>query len=137
MSEKPDNTAIVLFDGVCNFCDDSINRIIRHDKNNHFRFAPLQSETGKKLSHQYGIDPSKTDSIILVEDGKVYTRSSAILRITKSMNRLYPLMYGFLIVPPFIRDAVYDLVARNRYKWFGKKESCMIPTAAVRAKFLD
>ncbi|MFL5762297.1 MAG: thiol-disulfide oxidoreductase DCC family protein [Bacteroidia bacterium] len=137
MPEQADHTAIVLFDGICNFCDNSINRIIRHDKKNHFRFAALQSESGKKLSQQYGIDTSQTDSIILIEDGKAYTRSSAILRITKNMNRLYPLLYGLLVIPPFIRNAVYDLVARNRYKWFGKKESCMVPTAEVRNKFLD
>jgi predicted DCC family thiol-disulfide oxidoreductase YuxK len=137
MPGQADNTAIILFDGVCNFCDNSINRIIRHDKKNHFRFAPLQSEIGKKLSREHGIDTEKTDSIILVENGKAYTRSGAILRISKHMNRLYPLMYGLLIVPAFIRDAVYDIVARNRYKWFGKKESCMIPTAEIRNKFIS
>jgi predicted DCC family thiol-disulfide oxidoreductase YuxK len=137
MPEPADDKAIVLFDGVCNFCDNSVNRIIRHDNKDHFRFTSLQSETGKKLSQQYGIDTSKTDSIILIEKGKAYTRSGAILRITKHMNRLYPLMYGLLLVPPFIRNAIYDLIARNRYKWFGKKESCMIPTAEVRSKFLE
>lgn len=137
MSEIKNDIAIVLFDGVCNFCDSSINRIIKHDKKNYFRFAPLQSATGQELLKKYSIDSSKTDSIILIENNKAYTRSTAILRITKHLNRLYPLMYPLLIIPPFIRNGVYDIIARNRYKWFGKKEVCMIPTPEVREKFIS
>ena len=137
MIESPDINNIVLFDGICNFCDSSINRIIRHDKKNRFRFAPLQSETGKKLAKQYFIDTEKTDSIILIENNKAYTKSTAILRISKHLNTLYPLMYGFMIIPAFIRNFIYDFIARNRYRWFGKKDSCMIPTAEVRSKFIE
>jgi predicted DCC family thiol-disulfide oxidoreductase YuxK len=137
MSELPANKSIVLFDGVCNFCDSSINRIIRHDKKDKFLFAPLQSEIGKKLAEQYSINTEKIDSIILIENNNAYTKSSAILRISRHLNRLYPLMFGFMIIPAFIRNAVYDLIARNRYKWFGKKDTCMIPTAEVRSKFIS
>ena len=137
MIESLDINNIVLFDGICNFCDSSINRIIRHDKKNRFRFAPLQSETGKKLAKQYFIDTEKTDSIILIENNKAYTKSTAILRISKHLNTLYPLMYGFMIIPAFIRNFIYDFIARNRYRWFGKKDSCMIPTAEVRSKFIE
>lgn len=137
MPELSEDTSIVLFDGVCNFCDASINRIIRHDKKNKFLFAPLQSEAGKNLAILHGINTEKTDSIILIESNKAYTRSTAILRIAKHLNGLYPLMYGLLIIPSFIRNAVYDLFARNRYKWFGKKETCMIPTTEIKAKFIS
>lgn len=136
MPELPDNISIVLFDGICNFCNSSVNRIIRHDKKNKFRFAALQSETGKKLAEQYGIDAKKTDSIILIENKKAYTKSAAILRIAKSLDKLYPLLYGMSIIPAFIRNAVYDLIAKKRYKWFGKKETCMIPTEEVKEKFI-
>ncbi|MBA3972285.1 MAG: DUF393 domain-containing protein [Bacteroidetes bacterium] len=137
MLELLENKSIVLFDGVCNFCDNSINRIIRHDKKNRFSFAPLQSDIGKKLARQYGINTEKIDSIILIENGKAYTKSTAILRISKHLNMLYPLMYGFMIFPSFLRNSVYDVIAKNRYKWFGKKETCMIPTAEVRSKFIS
>ena len=131
-----ENHAIVLFDGVCNFCNSKINFIIRHDKRDYFRFAPLQSDIGKKYLSEHHINTSETDSFILVEDGKTYDRTTAALRIAKKLNGGWPLMYGFIIVPPFIRDIVYRIIAKNRYKWWGKKDSCMVPTPDVRAKFL-
>ena len=137
MLEIKNDIAIVLFDGVCNFCNSSINRIIKHDKKNYFRFAPLQSVIGQELLKKYAIDSSQTDSIILIENNKAYIKSTAILRVTKHLNRLYPLMYSLLIIPPFIRNGVYDLIARNRYKWFGKKEVCMIPTPEIKEKFIS
>lgn len=136
MSENTGNKSIILFDGVCNFCNSTVNRIIRNDKKDHFRFAALQSETGKKLLKKFKIDPGTTDSIILIENDRVYLRSGATLRISKQLGGLYPLLYGFIIIPPFLRNAVYDLIAKNRYKWFGKKESCMVPEENVRAKFI-
>ena len=136
MTGTQNDKAIVLFDGVCNFCNSSVNHIIRLDRKDHFRFAPIQSETGKKFLAAHHIDPQKTDSIILIENGKAYVRSTAILRIHKQLGGLWSWLYGFIIIPPFLRNAVYDLVARNRYKWFGKKDSCMIPTAEMRGKFL-
>jgi predicted DCC family thiol-disulfide oxidoreductase YuxK len=131
-----ENHAIILFDGVCNFCDSKINFIIRHDKRDYFRFAPLQSDIGKKYLAEHHINTSETDSFILVENGKTYDRTTAALRIAKKLNGGWPLFYGFIIVPPFIRDIVYRIIAKNRYKWWGKKDSCMIPTPDVRAKFL-
>jgi len=136
MPEQPNNTAIILFDGVCNFCNTSVNKIIKHDKKNKFKFTALQSEAGKKLLQQHSIDATKIDSIILIENNIVFIKSTAILKISKHLNGLYPLAFGFIIIPTFIRDAVYDFIARNRYKWWGKKDSCMIPTAEVREKFL-
>ncbi len=136
MPELPNNTAIILFDGVCNFCNASVNKIIKHDKKNRFKFTALQSETGKHLLEKHHIDSQKIDSIILIENNTVFIKSTAILKISKHLNGLYPLAFGFIIIPTFVRDAVYDFVARNRYKWWGKKDSCMIPTAEVREKFL-
>ncbi len=135
--KKYDHTAIVLFDGVCNFCNSSVNFIIRHDKKAHFKFAPIQSQIGKVLCEKFEIDLKKIDSIILIENDQFYFKSSAILRITKKLNGVYPLLFGFIIIPRFVRDAVYDLIARNRYKWFGKKESCMIPTPDVKERFIS
>lgn len=128
--------AIVLFDGVCNFCNDRINFIIRHDKKDYFRFAALQSEIGKTILSENNIALPHLDTFILVEQGKTYDRTSAALRIAKHLNGLIPIFFAFIIVPPFIRDIVYKVIAKNRYKWWGKKESCMIPNAEVRKKFL-
>ncbi|AFL82179.1 hypothetical protein Aeqsu_2728 [Aequorivita sublithincola DSM 14238] len=131
-----DNYKIVLFDGVCNLCNGAINYIIKRDKNNVFKFAALQSEIGKELITKFNIDTSKIDSIILIDGEKHYIKSSAALHISKALSGAYPLLFGLMIVPKFIRNAVYDYIARNRYKWFGKKESCMIPTAELKSKFL-
>lgn len=128
--------AIVLFDGVCNFCNDRINFIIKHDKKDYFRFAALQSDTGKKILADHGILIPDLDTFILVEGGKTYDRTTAALRIAKHLDGLWPAMYVFIIVPPFLRDLVYKVIAKNRYKWWGEKESCMIPTPEVRLKFL-
>jgi predicted DCC family thiol-disulfide oxidoreductase YuxK len=127
---------VILFDGVCNLCNSSVTFVIQRDKKDVFRFTALQEEAGKSLLTKYGIDPLKTDSIILVTDGKAYIKSTAALKIARDLGGLYPLLYGFMIVPNFIRNWVYDYVAKNRYKWYGKKESCMIPTPELRSKFL-
>ena len=129
--------AIILFDGVCNFCNSRINFIIRHDKNDYFRFAPLQSDMAKKILSENRIDSFSTDSFFLVQDGKVYDRTSAALRIAKKLNGAWPIFYSFIIVPPFLRDIVYRVIAKNRYKWWGKKDSCMVPTKEVRDKILS
>lgn len=136
MSDLNNNFRLVLFDGVCNFCDASVNWIIKHDKKNKFKFATLQSEIGKKMMLQYGIDPAKTDSAVLIENNSAYIKSTAVLKIAKQLNALYPLAYGFIIIPKFLRDAVYDFISRNRYKWWGKKDSCMIPTKEIKEKFI-
>jgi predicted DCC family thiol-disulfide oxidoreductase YuxK len=128
---------IILFDGVCNFCNSSINLVIRNDKKNIFRFAPLQSETAKQLLKQHHIDPTITDSIVYIANGKAHVRSSAALHIARRMDGLYPLLFGMIIIPPFLRNLVYNYIAKNRYKWFGKKDSCMMPTPEIRQKFIS
>lgn len=130
------NHKIILFDGVCNLCNGAVNYIIKRDKKNVFKFAALQSEIGHELISKFKIDTSKVDSIILIDGEKHYEKSTAALRISKYLSGAYPLLYGFMVVPKFIRNMVYDYIARNRYKWFGKKESCMIPTLELKAKFL-
>ncbi|HPE83816.1 MAG TPA: thiol-disulfide oxidoreductase DCC family protein [Aequorivita sp.] len=127
---------IILFDGVCNLCNGAVTFTIKRDKKNVFRFAALQSEIGQQLISKFNIDTSKVDSIILIDDEKQYEKSSAALHIAKQLSGAYPLLFGFMILPKFIRNAVYDYIAKNRYKWFGKKESCMIPTAELKSKFL-
>ena len=127
---------ILLFDGVCNLCNSSVTYVIKRDKKDLFRFAALQETAGQQLIEKYQIDTLKTDSIILIENGKAYTKSTAALRVARHLGGVYPLLYGFMIVPNFIRNWVYDFVARNRYKWYGKKDSCMIPTPELKSKFL-
>tara|TARA_R110002020_G_scaffold97177_3_gene232080 strand:+ start:9336 stop:9737 length:402 start_codon:yes stop_codon:yes gene_type:complete len=127
---------IILFDGVCNLCNGAVTYIIKRDNKNVFKFAALQSEIGQKLTSKFKIDTTKVDSIILIDGEKHYEKSSAALHIAKNLSGAYPLLFGFMVVPKFIRNAVYDYIAKNRYKWFGKKESCMIPTAALKSKFL-
>tara|TARA_R100000935_G_C2826161_1_gene162409 strand:- start:440 stop:859 length:420 start_codon:yes stop_codon:yes gene_type:complete len=134
----PENKKIILFDGVCNLCNNAINFIIEHDKEDVFRFASLQSELGRKMVSERGIDPEVLDSIILIEPGVVYyEKSTAALKIAKDLSGGYSLLRVFLYLPESLRDGVYNFVAANRYKWFGKKDSCMIPTPELKAKFLD
>lgn len=125
------NHGIVLFDGVCNLCNSSVQFIIKRDTKDYFRFDSFQSyiEKGNSL-------PINEDSIIIIENGQFYSRSTAALRIAKRLNGLWKLLYVFIIVPPFIRNAVYDYIARNRYRWFGKQDSCMMPSSELREKFL-
>lgn len=128
---------IILFDGVCNLCNSSVNFIIRHDTKGCFRFAAIQSSIGLKLMKQHAINPSLTDSIVLISNNKIYVKSAAALRIAKKLNGLYPLLFVLIALPPFFRNSIYDIIAKNRYKWFGKKEQCMVPTAEIKSKFLD
>jgi predicted DCC family thiol-disulfide oxidoreductase YuxK len=129
-------SAIILFDGVCNFCNGSVNFIIERDPEKYFKFAPLQSEVGEKLLRENGVDKIETDSVVLIEDGKVYTHTTAALRIAKRLSGYWSWFYGFTVVPSFIRDIFYRLFARYRYKMFGKQEACMLPSPEVRARFL-
>ena len=133
MDEKP----IILFDGVCNFCNAGVNFIIRQDKENIFRFTALQSRAGQRLTEQYHLPKKDFDSFIFIENGKVYNRSTAGLKVYNKLPWYWKWTQVFSIVPKFLRDGVYDFIARNRYKWFGKKEECMIPTPDVRNRFLD
>lgn len=129
---------IILFDGVCNLCNASIQLVIKHDKNDAYRFAALQSETGKKMTAERHITTADVDSIVLIEPGiAYYTKSTAALKVGKSFGGLWSLLAVFEWIPEKIRNVVYDFIAKNRYKWYGKKETCMIPTTELKAKFLD
>ena len=128
--------SIILFDGVCNLCNSSVNFILKHDKKKRFIFTSLQSDAAKKILLQFTIKKINLDSIILIENGKVYEKSTAALKILKHLYNGYQLLYAFIIIPKFIRDWVYIIIAQNRYKWFGKKEECMFPTSEIKSRFL-
>jgi predicted DCC family thiol-disulfide oxidoreductase YuxK len=126
---------VVLFDGLCNLCSGSVQFIIKHDRKRLFRFASLQSAFGQAVLHQFGLPATELNSFILLENSRIYTKSTGALRVAKKLDGLYKLLYGFIAVPPFIRNAVYSYVAKNRYKWLGKKEACWIPTLELRKLF--
>jgi predicted DCC family thiol-disulfide oxidoreductase YuxK len=133
MNEQP----VILFDGVCNFCNNAVNFVIKRDKKKQIVFAPLQSEAGKKLLEQHNLPADDMQSFIFIENGKAYSRSTAALKVCRYLSALWPLCYGAIIVPKFIRDGIYNWISRNRYKWFGVRQACMIPTAEVKTRFLD
>lgn len=128
-------TAIILFDGICNFCNSSVQFILKRDKTGYFHFASLQSESGASLLQKYRL-PNDLNSFVLLENEKYYTQSSAALQVCKRLNGAYKLFYVFIVIPKPIRDIFYNYLAKNRYKWFGKKESCMLPTPEYRKRFL-
>ena len=129
--------SIVLFDGVCNLCNSSINFIIKHDKKEQFLFASLQSDVAKEILLQFTSKKINFDSIVLIEQEEFYEKSTAVLRILKHLGGRYKLLYCSVIIPKFIRDKLYDYIAKNRYKWYGKRENCMIPAAELKKRFLD
>lgn len=131
------NQKLILFDGVCNLCDASVQYVIKHDKNDVFRYTALQSEVGQFIIKKFNVDTSKTDSILLYSpENTIFFKSTAALKIASKLGFPRNLMAIFLIVPTFIRNFVYDFIAKNRYKWYGKKEECMIPTPELKSKFL-
>jgi len=132
MNKKP----IILFDGVCNLCNGAVQFVIKRDPDGKFLFASLQSEEGKKLLQQFQLPQEDFSSFVLIEDDKIYTRSTGALKVAKQLKGAIKLLYAFIIVPKFIRDAVYNWIARNRYKWFGKKNECMLPTPELKERFL-
>jgi predicted DCC family thiol-disulfide oxidoreductase YuxK len=129
--------AIILFDGVCNFCNGAINFLIQQDKKGIFYFAPLQSEAGQNLLQHYQLPKESFESFILIDNGEVYQKSTAVLKVFNKLPWYWKEVQLLRIVPPFLRNAIYDFIARNRYKWFGKKEKCMIPTPEVKRRFLN
>ncbi|MGX1024168.1 thiol-disulfide oxidoreductase DCC family protein [Psychroflexus sp. MBR-150] len=136
--ELPKGKHIVLFDGVCNFCNNSVRFIIKHDKKDLYRFASLQSQLGQSLTKSRGIDTQKIDSIILIQPGEAYyIKSNAALEIAKNLNSFYPILSVFVYLPRGFRDFFYDFIAHNRYKWFGKKETCPMPKPEEQDKFLE
>jgi len=127
---------IILFDGVCNLCNGAVQFIIKRDPSSKFLFSSLQSEYGQSQLLKFGLDPMILHSIIVLENEKIYERSDAALKITSRLSQPWPFLKIFWILPRFFRDWVYDLIAKNRYKMFGKKDNCMIPTPDTRARFL-
>ena len=136
--ELPEGKKIILFDGVCNLCNGAVNWVIRRDHKDTFRFAPLQGEVGRTLAASRQIDTERMDSIILIDPGTAYyIKSDAAIEIARDLKgfRYIPMLFGW--IPAGVRDAIYDLVARNRYRVFGKKDACMIPVPELQAKFLE
>ncbi len=127
---------IVLFDGVCNLCNSSVQFLIRNDKKKQLRFASLQSDFGQEVLRKFNLPQTDFNSFVLLEGEKVYLRSSAALRIAYYLGGFWTIFQIFWIIPPFIRNAIYNFIAKNRYKWFGKKTECMMPSPELRERFL-
>lgn len=127
---------IILFDGVCNLCNGSVNFFITRDKKDIFRFAALQSDIGIELQKKLNIDHENIESFILIDANKYYRKSTAALKVAGILGFPYNLLYPLLLIPPFIRNIVYNIIAKYRYKWFGRKEYCRVPTPEEKAKFL-
>lgn len=129
-------TPLILFDGVCNLCNSSVQFVIRNDKKQQFFFASLQGKTGQSILNTFHLPSDGFNSFVLLLGDKVYRESTAALQVLKMLGGFWSLFYVFIIVPAFIRDGVYRFISRNRYRWFGKKNACMIPTPELRARFL-
>ena len=138
IQDLPQDKKIILFDGFCNLCDSSVQYVIKHDKKDIFRFVAIQSDLGQKILKHIGINPIHTDSIVLYEPGiSYYYKSTAALQIAKALSGVFTLAIVFTLLPTGISDTIYDYIAKNRYKWYGKKETCMIPILELKAKFLE
>ena len=132
MIQKP----IILFDGICNFCNSTVNFTIKKNTKANILFAPLQSAAGHKLLLHYELPLDDLQSFIFIENGMVFKQSTGALKVCRHLKGLWPLCYGFIIIPKFIRDGIYNWVAKNRYKWFGVRQQCMIPTPEIKSRFL-
>lgn len=132
-----DKYEVILFDGVCNLCNNSVDFVIQRDKKNRFKFGALQDPSTKKLLKDYFINSEYLDSLVLISGNQVYYKSSAALQIAKNLGGFWSVWYGLKIVPKFIRDPIYDWIAANRYKLFGKKETCRLPSPEEKEKFLS
>ena len=128
---------VIFFDGICNLCNRIVQFVIKKDKKKQFRFASLQGKAGQEILKKFNLLSDDFNSFIVLEGDKIYTRSTAALRMLKKMSGGWHLFYGFIIIPKFIRDAVYNWIARNRYKWYGKRNECMAPTPELKERFLD
>jgi predicted DCC family thiol-disulfide oxidoreductase YuxK len=135
-SPDPLDHPVILFDGVCNLCNGSVLFIIKRDPESRFFFVALQSDFGKVQLRNFGLPAAELNSVLLIKGGTLYQKSNAALEITKHLSGLWPALYIFKIIPPFLRDGVYTWIARNRYRWFGKKDACMIPTPELKSRFL-
>jgi predicted DCC family thiol-disulfide oxidoreductase YuxK len=132
MNESP----VILFDGVCNLCNGAVQFVIRHDSTALFKFASLQSEEGQQLLNLHNLPVTGFNSFVLIQNGKSYTQSDAALLVAKQLDGPVKFLYGLIIVPSIIRNGVYNFIAKNRYKWFGKQDSCMIPDQSTRKRFI-
>ena len=132
-----ENKSIILFDGVCNLCNASVKFVIKHDKKEQFLFASFQSDAAKEIMLHFNLKNLNLDSIVLIDDGKIYEKSTAILRITRHLNSGFKLLYFFIVIPKFVRDWLYSYIAKNRYRFFGKRESCRIPSLELKNRFLN
>lgn len=133
MTAKP----IILFDGICNLCNGAVQFIIKHDPEKKFFFTSLQSVAGQQLLKQYNLPSENFNSFLLLQDDTIFSKSTAALKVASQLKSAWKLLYIFIIVPKYIRDAVYSYIAANRYKWFGKKDNCMMPTPELQARFLS
>lgn len=128
---------VILFDGVCNLCSSSVQFVIKHDPKHQFHFASLQSEFGQQVLQQFQLPPTEFGSFILLENNIIYTKSAGALQVVKKLNGLLPSLYIFVVIPCFILDSIYNWIAKNRYRWFGKKEACWIPTQELNSLFIE
>ncbi len=127
---------IILFDGFCNLCNRSVQFIIKHDRLEAFKFASLQSESGNALLRKHDLLSNNIDSIVFIRDNRFYLKSTAVLYILKDLRGGWRLLFGFIVIPRVIRDLFYDLIAKSRYKFFGKRDSCMVPDERIKDRFL-
>jgi len=134
-ADVPD--ALILFDGVCNLCNGAVNFVIDHDPAGRFTFGALQSDGATPILRRYGISAEHLDSVVLIENGVLYRKSAAALRIARHLTGAWPLLSAFLAVPAPFRDVVYDWIASHRYDWFGKRDSCRMPTPDLQERFLE
>lgn len=129
---------VILFDGVCNLCNASIQRVIKHDPSRRFRFASLQGQLGQQVLDHFTLPATTFNSFLLLENGQLYTKSTAALKVMKYMRGGWGILYyPLILIPTFIRNFFYDFIARNRYKWFGKQEACWVPTPELKALFYN
>ena len=134
--EKSNNKSIVLFDGICNLCNSSVQFVINHDNKQHFLFASIQSDASAKLLLQHNYKNNSLNSIVLIEGDKTYNKSTAVLKIAGKLDGIWKVLCIFLLVPKFIRDKVYDIIAKNRYRWFGKKKECVYYIDLYKNRFI-
>lgn len=132
-----EHKSIIFFDGVCNLCNASIDFVIQRDHDDHFLVGALQEDFSRKILSKNDVNEGYLDSLVLLEEGEIYYKSTAALKIARKLSGIWPVLYPLIFIPKFLRDPVYNWIGRNRYRWFGKKSTCRLPTSAEKAKFLS
>jgi predicted DCC family thiol-disulfide oxidoreductase YuxK len=135
VTQTPDN--LILFDGVCNLCSASVQFVIRHDPAGKFRFAAIQSQVGREIFQSHGLDPADLQTFVFITSGRIFLRSDAAIEVVSRFGGAWRFLRVFQFVPRIVRDSIYSIIARNRYRWFGRKEVCMIPTPEIKERFLE